>query len=216
MIRSRIAIALAAFAALGLAGLPVQAQNTIVINEIDYDQPGSDTAEFIELKNVSGAAIDLDTYSVELFNGATNTVYLTIDLPAVMLAAGDYYVICGNNATTANCDLDVTPNTDLVQNGAPDAMALRDGTTVVDAVSYEGTVMAPYSEGSGVLLIDSGAGANVGISRFPDGTDTQQNDVDLTPRCITPGQANIEANAMCATPVAVQPTPWTNVKRLFN
>jgi hypothetical protein len=26
---------------------------SLVINEVDYDQPGSDTAEFIEIKNIS-------------------------------------------------------------------------------------------------------------------------------------------------------------------
>jgi hypothetical protein len=41
---------------------------SLVINEIDYDQPGTDTAEFLELKNVSGSSIGLDDYSVELVN----------------------------------------------------------------------------------------------------------------------------------------------------
>jgi Lamin Tail Domain len=35
------------------------ASATLVINEIDYDQPGTDTAEFLELRNVSPSPIDL-------------------------------------------------------------------------------------------------------------------------------------------------------------
>lgn len=47
---------------------PVRAVSaTLVINEIDYDQANTDTAEFLELKNVG--PIDLDPYTVELVNG---------------------------------------------------------------------------------------------------------------------------------------------------
>ena len=43
----------------------------VVINEIDYDQPGTDTAEFIELFNSSSSIISLDNYSIDLINGST-------------------------------------------------------------------------------------------------------------------------------------------------
>ena len=122
-------------------GLRAAGSATLVINEIDYDQPGTDTAEFLELKNVSGGAIGLDDYSVELVNGTGGgaSVYATIDLPDVSLAAGDYYVICANAATVANCDLDSSPDTNFIQNGAPDAIGLRSNGALVDAVSYEVT-----------------------------------------------------------------------------
>src|SRR5688572_19776874 len=110
-----------------LGGTPADAQSTLVVNEIDYDQPGTDTAEFIELKNVSGSILDLDTYSVELVNGNGGgaVVYQTIDLPPFALVPGGYYIICGNAALVLNCQLDVTPDTNLIQNGAPDAVAIR-------------------------------------------------------------------------------------------
>src|ERR671928_182837 len=41
----------------------------LVINEIDYDQPGTDTAEFIELKNNGANGVNLDPYSLVLVNG---------------------------------------------------------------------------------------------------------------------------------------------------
>ncbi len=173
---------------------------SLLINEIDYDQPGeTDSAEFIELKNVSLNAINLDAYELQLVNGedGTATVYKTIDLPNVDLAAGDYYVICADNTKVANCDLDGSPETDLIQNGAPDAVALFLNGVVIDTVSYEGNTIAPYTETSGTGLEDNGSQPFLGLSRFPDGSNTNQNHVDLSVRCTTPGAANIEANAKC-------------------
>jgi hypothetical protein len=45
------------------------ASTSLVINQVDYDQAGTDASEFLELKNGSGAAINLDAYRVELVNG---------------------------------------------------------------------------------------------------------------------------------------------------
>ena len=129
---------------------PVTAQ--LVINEIDYDQPGADASEFVEIKNVSGGPVDLTGYSVELVNGTGGgaAIYNTIALPSVSLAAGAYFVVCANAATVVNCDLDDSPNTNFIQNGDPDAVGLRDGAdALIDAVSYEGDTGAPYTEGSG-------------------------------------------------------------------
>ncbi len=175
----------------------------LVINEIDYDQVSGDTAEFIELRNNGAGPVNLDNYTVDLVNGATpGGVYDTIDLPNVNLAAGDYFVICGNAATVPNCDLDDGPNTDFIQNGAPDAVGLRLSGTLVDAVSYEGDTAAPYTEGSGVPVAsaDSNTVAFIGLSQFPDGVDTNNNSADLSLRCITPGEANSSASTGCTAP----------------
>jgi predicted extracellular nuclease len=178
--------------------LPAAAQ--LVINEIDYDQPGTDTAEFLELANVGSLSEDLSLYSLLFVNGAGGgaATYRTIPLPAVNLAPGGYFVVCANAATVANCDLDSSPNTDFIQNGAPDAVALLLGAAIVDTVSYEGDTGAPYTEGSGAGLEDDPAQADMGISRCPDGADTDQNNVDFSYRAITPGAANA-----CAAPEAV-------------
>ena len=37
----------------------------LVINEIDYDQPGVDVAEFVELANIGSDPVNLDGYTVE-------------------------------------------------------------------------------------------------------------------------------------------------------
>jgi predicted extracellular nuclease len=162
----------------------------VVINEVDYDQPSTDTAEFLELKNTGATAVDLDPFSVELVNGVNGgaAVYRTFDLPSFSLAAGDYYVICANPGTVAGCDLDAPVDTDLIQNGPPDAIGLRSPGILVDAVSYEGSVPG-YTEGSGVGVEDNAVGT-AGISRCPDGGDTDQNNVDFKTAPITPGAGN--------------------------
>jgi predicted extracellular nuclease len=167
----------------------------LVINEIDYDQPGVDTAEFVEILNTSVSNADLSGWTLRLVNGSNGAVYADIDLTGSSIAPGDYFVVCANPATVANCDLDVSPDSSLLQNGAPDAVALIFSSAVVDAVSYEGDTIAPYTEGSGNGLVDV-ASVTGSISRCPDGTDTNQNNVDLVfTTTITPGAAN-----SCPTP----------------
>jgi uncharacterized protein len=161
----------------------------LVINEVDYDQPSTDTAEFIELQNVGADAVELSDFTLELINGSGGAVYSTIVLPAVALLPGEYFVVCGNAANVNPCDLDVSTGTDLIQNGAPDAIGLRKNGVLVDAVSYEGNTAAPYTEGSGDGLIDDPQPA-MGLSRCPDGNDTDINNADLRFRVITPGAAN--------------------------
>jgi Secretion system C-terminal sorting domain/Lamin Tail Domain/PKD domain len=172
--------------------LPAQA-GKLVINEIDYNQPGTDDAEFIEIKNVDTVAINLDMYSVEFVNGSGGgaTIYKTVDLPNLILNPNTYYVICANSDSTNNCDTVVPPATNMIQNGSPDALAIKfNGITIVDAVSYAGNTAAPYTEYSGVGLVDNPANAYMSISRFPDGKDTDTNNVDLIYLCITPGLPN--------------------------
>ncbi|MEL7450025.1 MAG: lamin tail domain-containing protein [Pseudomonadota bacterium] len=197
----RTATSVATAAALG-ALLPLQAAVAdLVINEIDYDQPGGDSAEFIELKNVSGATVNLDAYSLELVNGSGGgaSIYQTVDLPAVSVDAGSYYVLCEDASTVPGCDLDILSS---VQNGGPDAVGLRLGATLVDTVSYEGDTAAPYTEGSGNGLVDPNNIDLLGISRVPDGTDTNVNNVDLQTVCITPGAANSATSDGCQPPAA--------------
>jgi predicted extracellular nuclease len=173
---------------------------TLVINEIDYDQPSTDRAEFIELKNIGATNVDLTGVSVQLINGNGDTDYNTFGLPSESLGPGEYFVICANAANTPRCNLDVGPNTNLIQNGAPDAVAILFAGTVIDAVSYEGDVLSVV-EVSGVGLADSGSIDFVSISRFPDGVDTNQNNVDLSQRCTTPGKSNSADSTNCPDPV---------------
>jgi len=177
----------------------------LVINEVDYDQPGTDAAEFVEIFNAGATAVSLDGLAVELVNGSNDSVYNTINLPNVSLPAGGYFVVCGNAANTPNCDLDVSPDTNLIQNGAPDAIGLVQGATVIDAVSYEGSVAPPYVEGAGTSAADDNATDFIGLSRIPDGADSDDNDTDFSLRCITPGAENTTDNSNCPDPAGPPP-----------
>lgn len=191
------------------------AQAAVVINEIDYDQVGTDTAEFIELKNNGPGAVNLGTYTVELMNGANNTLYGTVTLPAATLPAGGYYVIAFGSANPWYADFVANLLDNSIQNGSPDAIALRDGTTLVDAVSYEGSCLAPYVEGTGTVAADDNVTANIGLSRFPDGLDTGDNNADFSLRCITPGTANLAGTGGCNAPVATRSNTWGALKSIY-
>ena len=194
MPRTFRALLLAVLTTLALAA-PASAQ--LVINEIDYDQASTDTAEFAEIRNDGTTPVDLDPYAFRLVNGADGAVYKTIDLPATSLGAGDYFVVCGG--TVANCDLDITPDTDLIQNGSPDAVALVNGDAIEDTVSYEGEVPG-YTEGpAGAPADTAAAGPAQSISRVPDGCDTDVNASDFKLVDATPGAANA-ATSCDATP----------------
>ncbi|HSR68825.1 MAG TPA: lamin tail domain-containing protein [Acidobacteriota bacterium] len=182
-----------------LLGAPALGQ--VVINEIDYDQDGTDAAEFLELFNAGPSSVDLSTFQVQLINGNGATVYNTIALPSISLPAGGFFVVCANAATVDNCDLDSSPDTNFIQNGAPDAVALFDNGVLVDVVSYEGDT-AGFVEGSGAGLVDDPNVDFAGISRFPDGADTDVNNVDFSQRCITPGAQNTSQSSGCNPPTS--------------
>ncbi|MEN9333678.1 MAG: hypothetical protein RLY35_858 [Bacteroidota bacterium] len=170
----------------------------LVINEVDYDNNGSDNAEWVEIKNNGTTAVDINGYKLELVNGGATpaVVYTTLTLAttSTLLQPGGYFVV-GNNATIANINLLVTPATNLIQNGATDALALKDNSNnLLDAVSYEGNTSGGYSEGAAVnTLIDAGSPnfPSGTIGRYPDGADTGNNMTDLRTLCVgTPGAAN--------------------------
>lgn len=158
----------------------------VVVNEIDYDQPGTDTAEFIELYNNGPGNALLSEYEIVLYNGAAaGAPYDTIPLPAVTLPPGGCFVVCGNAANVPGCHLDVAPNENLIQNGAPDAVGLKRLGVLVDVVSYEGSTIGA-TEGTGTTAADDNVTPGVGLSRSPDGADTDDNNADFSLRPISP------------------------------
>ena len=109
----------------------------------------TDSAEFVEIYDGGNGNSDLTGHVLVLFNGSDDASYLAFDLDGQSTNSAGYFVLCGDAANTANCDLDVSPNTNLIQNGA-DAVALLIGdavafpndtplttTNVVDAIVYD-------------------------------------------------------------------------------
>ncbi|GEM_PF-5226869 len=189
----------------------------LIINEVDYDQPTppqEDSAEFIELKNISTSALNLENYTLEFFTDATDQIYRSYQLPNLSLAAGDYYVICGNSQTVPNCDFQISPNKELIENAliSPDAIAIKRGSQFIDALTYTGNTnpFSLYVETTATTVKDSAQEILVGLSRFPDGTDTNDNQRDFALRCITPGGPNLITDSQhCFTLSIHPPAPVT-------
>ena len=97
---------LAAVILLGSASLAFAG---VVINEVDYDQPGADNGEFIELYNCGVATVDLTGWTLELVNGTGGgaAIYDTVALSGT-LAGNAYLVICFGLNTDASCDFTVS------------------------------------------------------------------------------------------------------------
>jgi hypothetical protein len=179
---------------------------TIVINEVDYDNVGIDTKEFIELFNPGTATVSLAGLSIVLVNGSGGAVYDTIDLSSVgELEGGEYLVIAGSgvNVPSSAKHLDPVWSQDQIQNGAPDGLALIDTvtSTVLDALSYEGSVTAtidgfatPVSLVEGAALpatTQDSSTLDRSLCRSPNGSDTNQAATDWVLCTVpTPGSAN--------------------------
>jgi DNA/RNA endonuclease G (NUC1) len=114
------------------------------INEIHYDNAGTDTGEAIEIEGPAGA--DLTGFSVVLYNGNGGATYDTRALSGTLPAS------CADRGVVT-----LSFPTDGLQNGAPDGIALVDGTGVVlEFVSYEGVVTATAGPAGGMMSIDIG------------------------------------------------------------
>jgi hypothetical protein len=166
----------------------------LVINEIDYDNVGTgDSAEFVEIYNPGSTDADLSGIALMLVNGNGNTVYANIDLSSAdVLPAHGYLVVAGPNVTPAAGALKLDPGwsgTDKIQNGPPDGVALVDtaAQTVIDALSYEGSITAavlpnfpaPVSlvEGTAETASDSNT-TDGSLCREPNGNDTDNANAD--------------------------------------
>lgn len=169
---------------------------SVVINEIDYDQPGTDAAEFIELYNSGASAVSLDNFTIELINGNNSLSYRTINLSSFSIDANAYFVVCGDASLVANCDYSFTTTTSWMQNGAPDGVGLYENDNLLDSLSYEG-VLFPLTEGDQLLVIDN-AIDNFSISRIANGIDTNNNANDFQLGCVTPGTINIAGTGDCS------------------
>ena len=146
----------------------------LVLNEVDYDQVGTDTDEFLEIINPTAAAADLSRYAVILVNGNDGLEYGRIPLSG-SLPAGGLAVVASASVPVASGALvfRFAAASNNLQNGAPDAVALFDMSAggLVDALSYQGSVAA-------------GTVTDLGAFDFVEGTPTPASDDDLGPRSL--------------------------------
>jgi hypothetical protein len=135
----------------------------LVINEVDYDQVGADGNGFVEIHNTGGAAADLSNVDLVAVNGGDGSEYDRVALTGSLTADG-YLAVAIE-----------------LQNGAPDGLALLEGTALVDALSYEGAITAATIGGQTYNLVEGTALAATvedsntvagSLIRNPNGKDT--------------------------------------------
>ena len=184
----------------------VPVSTTLVINEIDYDQPGTDTAEFVEILNISSNPVNLSDYLFYGINGSNNTDYIDITLPDTLLNPGDYFVICFGNNSSPYCDLTVATG---LQNG-PDGVGLFNPTTGErpDHVNYEGQ-LTDIQKGDPVTPGDNNDDVGLSLSRIPNGADSGDNASDFMLVPATPGAAN--SNTASVQIIHNSPTPTVDI-----
>ena len=184
----------------------------VIINEVDSDQPSTDTAEFIELFDGGVGNTPLDGYVVVFFNGAAanDASYASFDLDGFTTNADGYFTL--RNTAVPGVDR-IFPN-NTFQNG-PDAVAIFSGnatdfpngtpiTTVniMDALVYNNS--ATIDAGLLVLLNEGqlqinenslGTGPTVSMQRLPNGTGGERNTTSYQVLIPTPDGPNLGPTA---------------------
>ena len=157
----------------------------LVLNEIDYDQVGTDAGGFVELYNAGLGTADLSGLALVFVDGADGQEYLRKPLSGTV-PPGGYLIV------------PVDP-----QNGSPDGVALFDTVTeaMLDALSYEGAIerafigLWAYDLVEGTALAADVADSNLvtgSLARSPNGSDTDDAATDWRfTTTVTPGASNV-------------------------
>ena len=149
----------------------------LVINEIDYDQPGTDTREFVEIYNRRTKPAPLDGLSLVFHNGFDGRVYKTVALKGTVPAGGFAVVAASGVAVDPKASvIRFAAASSNIQNGAPDAVTLTAGNNVIDSVSYEGRMQVA---GEGTTGAPADSDTNVGSIARTGGRDTGDNGADF-------------------------------------
>jgi predicted extracellular nuclease len=146
---------------LALAASPAAAVTGVFISEFHYDNDGTDTGEFVEVTAPAGT--DLSGYQVVLYNGGGTPAGASYDVDDL---SG---VIADQQDGWGTAVIDYPSNG--IQNGSPDGIALVNGGTVVDFLSYEGVLTASNGPASGQVSTDVGVAE---ISSTPVGDSLQR------------------------------------------
>ncbi|XP_039216669.1 uncharacterized protein LOC120315798 isoform X2 [Crotalus tigris] len=102
----------------------------LLINEVNADNPGEDTMEYLELYHVNGQRVALNGYHLVLYNGKGNKAYKVIDLGGFSTDDQGFLLI-GSGSLVPRPAIILPKST--IQNG-PDAIALYFGRSDL----YEG------------------------------------------------------------------------------
>lgn len=166
-------------------GMPADcpASVQLTINELEYQQPGTDGTEYIELFGPGNQS--LDGFGITLYNGTSSNSYLTFDLSGSTVPADGYFIV--GSAAVPNVDKIVTAagglSTNIIQNeGAnPDGIVLSftgaglPSPVIVEGFAYGGSGQTGFTAAdgvaAGVFLSTIGVrdGNNTTLQKLPDG-----------------------------------------------
>jgi subtilisin-like proprotein convertase family protein len=169
------------------------------INEIRYDQDGTDIGEFVELTGPPG--LDLTGFSLVHINGTNGATTWAADLTGRSIPVDGFWVVGSTNVPerdAAWADFGVA-DTNALQN-SEEALVLAwhwgaGDQVIYDAVAWLGVASLPAwaYEATPTAGIEI-ASWNNSIGRYPDRSDTNDNSVDLVQSWWpTPGAPNTPA-----------------------
>jgi predicted extracellular nuclease len=195
---------------LSLTNTALLADTPVFINEIHYDNAGSDVGEFVEITGPAGT--DMTGWQLELYNGSSSVLspYATLDLSGVLTDdTGSGYGF-------------LTVSHSGIQNGAPDGMALIDSTgAVVQFLSYEGSFTPNSGAAAGMTSTDIGvaetSSTDEGDSMQLQGSGTLDSDfVWVSNITQTPGALNIDQSLNGSEPGSDGETPVPDTLAIYD
>jgi len=150
------------------------------INELHYDDAGKDQGEFFEVAGPAG--LDLSGWSVACYNGNNGSVYATLQLSGILPDQEAGFVT-----------IDFARS---LRNSSRSGLALVDaGGTVVDFITYEGSLTASSGPAAGMTSLDigvsEGSSTDAGQSLQLGGSGSSAADFSWQPaQTDTPGSPN--------------------------
>ncbi len=168
---------------------------SVFINEIHYDNTGADEDEAIEIAGPAGT--DLSGWSLVLYNGSNGEEYDTISLSGIIDDEGAGYGA-----------VNFLPTGGSIQNGSPDGIVLVNNGSIVQFISYEGSLTATDGVANGMTSTDIGVSepnsTPIGMSLQLTGTGATYAEFSWNaPMASTPGDLNVGQTIV--DPVIVPP-----------
>ena len=130
--------------------LQASALPVVWINEIHYDNSGTDVNEFVEIAGTAGS--DLSSLQLLLYNGGDGKRYSTLTLTGTLADQQNGFGVRSFSFSPT-----------ALQNGPADGVVLYDAVsqTVIQFLSYEGSFTATDGVASGLTSV------NLGVSQEP-------------------------------------------------
>jgi hypothetical protein len=176
---------------------------TPFINEVHYDNGGTDMGEFIEIAGLANQT--LAGWSLVLYNGANGTIYNTVAVDGTFANPGSGFGFITINFPSNG-----------IQNGAPDGIALVDDAgAVVEFISYEGSFTPAAGPAAGMMSTDIGIEESfmtpLGFSVQRTGAGATGTDFTWTgPLAESPGAVNAGQSSTVVGPIATSFTEVTS------